>query len=179
MNVIDAILTRKSIRKYTDKEISQKDLETILKAGQAGPTAVNKRDWQFLVVNDKTLLKKMAGFLGHIVCSPLLEAKLAIIVLGDANLSAGDFWEVDGSIAAQNMILAAHELGIGSCWIGVFPNKGRMNYHAKIFDLPSYALPHSIITFGYPSEEKDIDQFSELKKGKPLLEEKKVHYDKW
>lgn len=178
MKTINAIMSRKSIRKYTDQDITKKDLMTILEAGQAGPTAQNKRDWQFIVVEDKNTIKKMAGFLGSIISSPLLNAKVAILVLGDANLSFGDFWKVDCSIAAQNMILSAHELGIGTCWIGTFPNERRIDHQRKVFSLPSYIVPHSIITFGYPLE-KEREVFNEIKKNKPILEEKKIHYEKW
>lgn len=178
MKTMETIMKRKSIRKYTNQEITKKDLLSILKAGQAGPSAQNKRDWQFLVIQDKETLKKMAGFLGVFISSPLLDAKMAILVLGDANLSVGNFWQVDCTIAAQNMVLAAHELGIGTCFIGTFPNEKKMNHQRKLFDLPKYIIPHTIITFGYPLE-KDKQVFSEFKKDKPLLEEKKVHYEKW
>lgn len=176
METIDSILTRKSVRKYSDKDISNESLEIILKAGQAGPTARNRRDWQFIVVKEKETLNKMAGFLGALIASPLREAKMAILVIGDANLSADDNWQIDCAIAAQNMILAAHELGIGSCWIGTFPNKGKMKFQSKLFDLPKYAIPHSIIAFGYPL---DPSGFYDPKDKKPVLEEKKIHREKW
>lgn len=176
MKTIDAILTRKSVRKYSDKDISRESLELILKAGQAGPSAKNKRDWQFIVVKEKETLNKMAGFLGAFIASPLKEAKMAILILGDVNLSADDNWQIDCTIAAQNMILVAHELGIGSCWIGTFPNEGKMKFQRKLFDLPKNVIPHSIITFGYPLDPKG---FYDLKEGKPDLEEKKIHYEKW
>lgn len=176
MKTIEAILTRKSVRKYSDKPIEEATLQTILKAGQAGPSARNRRDWHFLVVQDPATLKKMAESHGLNVSMPLMRAKMAIVVLGDKSVSAGDFWQVDCSIAAQNMILAAHELGIGSCWIGTFPAEERIKVHREIFHLPENIVPHSIITFGYP---KDDSNFYVLKEGKPALEENKIHREKW
>ena len=176
MNTIDAILTRKSVRQYSDKDIGEKEIRTILRAGQSGPTAMNKRDWHFLVVKDKETLKNMAGLVGLLVASPLLRATMAILILGDSKASAGDFWEVDCSIAAQNMILAAHELGIGSCWIGTFPQEGKIKAQAKLFNLPDHIIPHSIIAFGYP---KDETNFYNIKEKKPELEENKIHMEKW
>ena len=176
MKTIEAILTRKSVREYSDKPIEEEVLQTILKAGQAGPSARNRRDWHFLVVQDPATLKKMAEAHGLIVSMPLMRAKMAIVVLGDKNVSAGDFWQVDCSIAAQNMILAAHELGIGSCWIGTFPVESRMKIHKDILNLPEHIVPHSIIAFGYP---KDNNNFNSFKEGKPILEEDKIHREKW
>ncbi|MDD3068304.1 MAG: nitroreductase family protein [Acholeplasmataceae bacterium] len=176
MKTIEAILTRKSVREYSDKPIEEEVLQTILKAGQAGPSARNRRDWHFLVVQDSATLKNMAGLIGLLVASPLLHAKMAILVLGDEKLSADDFWKVDCSIAAQNMILAAHELGIGACWIGTFPKEGKMKIQKEIFHLPNHIIPHSIITFGYP---KDDTNFFSVKEGKPILEEDKIHREKW
>ena len=176
MNTIETILTRKSIREYSDKPIEEETLQTILKAGQAGPSARNRRDWHFLVVQDPAILKNMAEAHGLIVSMPLMRAKMAIVVLGDKSASSGDFWEVDCSIAAQNMILAAHELGIGTCWIGTFPVESRMQIHKEIFNLPEHIVPHSLITFGYP---KDNSNFNNLKEGKPILEEAKIHREKW
>lgn len=176
MNTIDAILSRKSVREYSNKPITEESILTILKAGQAGPSARNRRDWHFLIVQDRDTLKKMAEAHGLIVSMPLMRSKMAIVVLGDKSVSSGDFWQVDCSIAAQNMILAAHELGIGSCWIGTFPVESRMKIHKDILNLPEHIVPHSIIAFGYP---KDNSNFNSLKEGKPILEEDKIHREKW
>lgn len=176
MKTIDAILSRKSVRKYSEKDISEEALQTILKAGQAGPSARNRRDWHFLVIRNRVTLKKMAEKAGLDVSTPLLGAKMAIIVLGDTTLSSGNYWQVDCAIASQNMILAAHELGIGSVWIGTFPNEDRMNAQKELFGMPSHIIPHSIISFGYPLDETN---FFKIKENKPELEENKIHREKW
>lgn len=171
MNTIDAIMKRKSIRKFTEQEISKEDIHTILKAGMAGPTAVNKRDWKFIAVTDKEVLAKMAEGNGR-AADPLKGAALGILVCGDMEKAferARDFWVVDCSIACQNMILAAEDLGIGSVWLGTWPNGAKMYAQKRNFDLPVNIYPHSIIAFGYPAEDPD-------RSAKPEFEEDKVIY---
>ena len=173
MNTIDNILTRTSIRKYTDRPISEDDIRTILKAGMSGPTAVNARDWSFIVVTDREILAKMADTNGR-PAQMLREAALGILICGDLERAfsrAPEFWVIDGSIAGQNMILAAKDLGIGSVWLGTWPMMDRVKAQAELFGLPETQVPHSIIAFGYPAEDPAV-------KG-PEYEEDRVHFNKW
>ena len=125
MNTLDAIFSRRSVRKFKDEKLSEEAIHTILKAGMSGPTCVNARDWSFIVVDDLTLLKQMADANGK--PAKLLEkAPLAILICGDTSKAfkmAKDYWIIDGAIAGQNMILAAQDLGIGSVWLGTYPHK--------------------------------------------------------
>lgn len=174
MDIIHAIMSRRSIRQFTDKEISDADIQTILKAGMAGPSCVNSRDWSFIVVKNPAMLQKMADANGK-YANPLRQAKLGILLCGDMNRAfppAKDYWIVDGSIAAQNMILAAKGLGIGSVWLGTWPETERMKKQSKLLSLPEEAVPHSIIAFGYPAKEPD-------KPLNPEWEEDRVHYEHW
>ncbi len=82
MNTIDNILSRTSIRKYTDRPVSEEDVRTILKAGMSGPTCVNSRDWSFIVVRDRETLNRMADANGR-PAQLLKEAPLAILICGD------------------------------------------------------------------------------------------------
>ena len=173
MNTKEAIMTRTSVRKYTDKKISDEDLKTILRAGMSGPSAVNKRDWSFIVVRDKDILNKMAAGNGF-AAEPLKNADVGILVLGDktrAFKQAPDYWIIDGAIAAQNMILAAHELGIGSCWLGTWPQESKITAQTELFNIPDTHIPHSIIAFGYPAEDPPVKA--------PEWEADRVHYDRW
>ena len=173
MDAIQNIMQRISVRQYSDREISQEALRTILEAGMAGPSCVNARDWSFVVVRDPEMLNKMADANGR-PAEPLRGAKLGILVCGDmerAFKGAPDYWIVDGSIAAQNMILAANALGIGSVWLGTWPQPDRVKAQAELFGLPETQIPHSIIAFGYPREEG--------RKEKLIWEEDRVHYEKW
>ncbi len=175
MNTLDAIYSRMSVREYSDKPVSDEDLTKILKAAMSGPSCVDARDWQFLVTRDKEILNKMADNNGR-PAQPLRGAALGIMVIGDLDAAFGgapDYWIVDGSIAAQNMILAARELGIGTVWLGTYPQMNRVEALQKAFDLPKNMVPHSIISFGYPAA-------GELPAAdRTVLEPEKIHVDKW
>ena len=173
MDTIQNILSRKSIRNYKEGSIPKEDLRTILTAAMSGPSCVNARDWQFIVVEDREMLNKMADANGR-PAEPLRNAKLGILVCGDLDRAfkgAPDYWVVDGSIAAQNMILAANALGIGSVWLGTWPQMNRVKAQKELFGLPETQVPHSIIAFGYPKEENA--------KEKLIWEADRVHYEKW
>ena len=123
MDTLDAIFTRKSVRNYTDRPISRENLETILPAGTSGPSCVNARDWRFVAVTDRETLLKMAEANGR-AADPLKGAAAGILILGDLDRAfppAKDYWVIDGAIAGQNMVLTAHALGIGSVWLGTWP----------------------------------------------------------
>lgn len=173
MNAIETMLTRISVRQYSDKPISDEDLHTILEAGMSGPSAVNARPWSFIVVRDKAMLNRMADGNGR-AAEPLRGADMGVLICGDLSRAfppAPDYWVVDGSIAAQNMILAAHALGIGSVWLGTWPQENKMQAQKELFNLPDGIVPHSIIAFGYPKEDSS--------KQKLLYEEDRVHFEKW
>lgn len=173
MDTIQAIMSRVSVRQYSDKAISDEALHTILEAGMAGPSCVNARDWSFLVVRDREMLNKMADVNGR-PAEPLRSCQAGILVCGDLQRAfphAQEYWVIDGAIAAQNMVLAAQGLGIGSVWLGTWPQMRRVEGLSKLFGLPETQIPHSIIAFGYPAEEST--------KEKLLWEENRVHYEKW
>ena len=98
---------------------------------------------------------------------------MGILVLGDLERAfprAPEYWVVDGAIAAENMILMAESLGIGSVWLGTWPQMDRVERLRQVFDLPETVIPHSIIAFGYPDE-------TPTRKG--FYEEDRVHFDRW
>ena len=155
MDTLDTIFTRKSVRNYLDKPIPREDLETILRAGTSGPSCVNARDWAFLVVEDPETLQKMAAANGP-PADPLKGAAAGILILGDTNRAfppAKDYWVIDGAIAGQNMVLAAQALGIGSVWLGTWPQMERVEAQRALFHLPEHLIPHSILALGYEDTE--------------------------
>ncbi|MCD7859945.1 MAG: nitroreductase family protein [Firmicutes bacterium] len=173
MEMIEGILSRRSVRSYTQRHISDEDLHTILRAGMSGPTSVNARDWSFLVVRDKQTLNKMADGNGR-AATPLRSCDVAILILGDlerAFVRAKDYWVIDCAISGQNMILAAEGLGIGSVWLGTWPQMDKVEAQRELFQLPPTVTPHSIIAFGYPAEEKTGEH--------PDYEDCCVHFEKW
>lgn len=167
---LDIIMGRRSIRKFSDKPVEKEKLRAILKAGMATPTAVNARDWKFIAVTNKEMLMKMADA-NVKYADPLRRAPLGILVCGDKSRSAGDFWQVDAAAAVQNMIIAAESMGIGSCWLGVWPIKERSDNQAELLGLDENTVPHSLIAFGYPAEG---EKFGVSRENRPDFEEDRV-----
>lgn len=173
MTVMDAILKRCSVREFTHQKISKENVKAILAAGMAGPSACNSRDWSFIVVDDKELLGKMADANGP-AAEPLRGAALGVLVCGDVKKAfekAKEFWIIDGAIAAQNMILAAKGMGIGSVWLGTWPQNEKMEHQTELFGLPEDQVPHSIIAFGYAT--------GNAEQTKDTWDESVIHYNKW
>ncbi|MCC8068010.1 MAG: nitroreductase family protein [Clostridiales bacterium] len=173
MELVEGVLKRRSIRSFTEQQITEEELHTILRAGMTGPTCANTRDWQFLVVRDKDTLGRMADANGG-PAEPLRHCDVGILILGDLERAfplARDYWVIDGAIAGQNMILAAKGLGIGSVWLGTWPQMDRVEKQRELFSLPESVVPHSIIAFGYPAEEKEGGHLD--------YEESQVHFEQF
>ena len=161
MDALENIMTRCSVRRFLDRPIPDADVRTILEAGMRGPSCVNARDWSFLVTRRTEVLEQMAACNGR-PAEPLKKAALGVLVLGDLGRAfppARDYWVIDAAIAAQNMVLAAHALGIGSVWLGTWPQTERVEALRALFDLPETAVPHSILAFGYPADEGESRGF--------------------
>ena len=167
---IDIIMGRRSIRHFTDAPVEKEKIEIILKAGMAAPTATNARDWKFIAVTNKDMIMKMADA-NMQYADPLRRAPLGILVCGDKLRTRDDFWPVDASAAVQNMIIAAESMGIGSCWLGVWPIEERVKNQAELLGLDENTVPHSIIAFGYPAEG---EKFGVSRENRPDYEEDRV-----
>lgn len=116
MDFRNLIRKRRSIRKFTDKQISQDDVVELMKAALLSPSSMGKQAWEFVVIEDKETLGRLAKCKDH--GSELLSgAALAVAVLGDSSIS--DVWIEDASTAALMIQLQAEELGLGSCWVQV------------------------------------------------------------
>ncbi len=149
-------LQRHSIRKYTDEPIEAADVKLILEAALLAPTSKNSRSWQFVCVDDKSMLERLAGC-KPAGAAPVGRARLAVVVCGDPTLS--DPWVEDCSIAAAFMQLQAEDLGLGSCWIQV---RGRFTadsipseeYVQQLLGIPDTLPVLCIMTFGHKDEER-------------------------
>ena len=149
--VLETIWNRKSVRRFTPEAIPEDIIREILKCGMAGPSAVNARPWRFYAVTDRAMLCRMADGNGP-AAEPLRTAALGVLVCGDLSRAlarAPEFWVIDGSIACQNMILAAQSLGVSSVWLGTWPLADKCAAQAELFGLPENEMPHSLIAFGY------------------------------
>ena len=151
---MDAIFNRRSIRKYTDKIVSEDMIEKIIRAGMAAPSAGNEQPWHYIVVNDKNMLNEIPKF--HPYAQMIKEVSCVIIVCGDLSLEKYEgFWVHDCSAATQNMLLMVQELGLGSVWLGVYPLEDRVKALKDLLGLPEKVVPLSILPIGYPAEIKE------------------------
>ncbi len=169
MEILEGIITRRSIRKYTDKKISDDQVQMLLKAGMYAPSARNQQPWHFLVITDRKVLNQLSEI--HPYAKMLTEAQLAIVVCGDETLELSTgYWVVDCSVATQNILLAAHGMGLGAVWLGLHPREERKQAIRDFFKLPDHIQPLSIISVGYPNEIKEMpDRFKT----------ERIHYNKW
>lgn len=153
--IVESIMTRTSIRDYTDQAVSADTVETLLRAGMAAPSAVNKQPWHFIVVNKKEKLMELASTNPY--AKMLEKAPLAIVVCGDMSKALeGDaraFWVQDCSAATENILLAAHALGLGAVWTGLYPNMERVNAVSEVLNLTDNIIPLCTIVIGYPAEQ--------------------------
>ena len=151
-NAIDCIMTRTSVREYTDKQIPDSVVESLLKAGMAAPTAMNKQPWQFIVVTDPKIRQAISDAGKPIRAK---EAPLVIVACGDPDKEddgpAAEFWVQDVSAASENILLAAHAQGLGAVWCGIYPIEERVEQISKILGLPNNLIPLSAICIGYPA----------------------------
>ncbi len=154
--VINCIMTRTSIRSYSDRQVADSTIDRILRAGMAAPTAANQQPWRFVVVTDQALKDSITESFEY--TKMVAHCSFAVVVCGDMdNLFADDipdggFWVEDCSAASENMLLAAHALGIGGVWCGIYPLKDREETLRSILNLPPNFTPLNVMAFGYPSQ---------------------------
>lgn len=153
-SIISNIMTRTSIRAYQNKSVESSKIETLLRAGMAAPTAVNRQPWHFIVITDKTMLSSVAQSSPN--AGMAAKAPLAIVVCGDMSKAlqgpAREFWVQDASAATENILLAAHALGLGAVWTGIYPDTERCGKMSKLLGLPENIIPLNTIVIGYPAE---------------------------
>lgn len=165
--LIETIFARRSIREYTSKPVSEKNIERLLEAAMAAPSASNRKPWHFVVVTDRHILDRLAKV--HPYGKMLFEAPLCIAVCGDKNISPR-YWVQDCSAAAENLLLAATALGLGAVWLGVHPRESRVDPIRKALKIPENIVPLNLISVGHPAEEKDPrTQYDKLR----------VHREQW
>ena len=152
MNTLEAIRSRRSIRKYKKGAVIPKeDIRQILEAAMMAPSACNSRPWEFVVVENQDKLQEIHA--AHPYTSMLNTASLAIVICGRPDLQTGiceGYFPQDCGAAAQNILLAAAELGYGTCWCGVYPSEARVDAVRKIVDVTS--VPFAVIALGVPDD---------------------------
>lgn len=166
---METIFKRRSIRKYTGEKVPEELIEQILRAGMAAPTAKNTQPWHFVVIDDREVLGSIPKF--HPFSKMLEMASHGIVVCGDLSKQELEgYLAQDCGAAMENMLLMACELGLGAVWLGIYPVEERIKPLKELIKLPSNIIPFSIMSVGYPAEEKEpINRF----------DLSKVHRNQW
>lgn len=169
METLKAILSRRSIRKYSRKDIPEEHIVILLKAAMHAPSARNRQPWHFIIIGDKSILNTLSE--SFTAWKMLSEAEKAILVCGDKETEdAESFLIQDCSAATQNLLLAAHEIGLGAVWLGVHPRNDRVRKLTELLSLPDNITPVSLVSLGYPDEVRDTeDRFMA----------ERLHFNKW
>ncbi len=168
---LDFIFGRRSIRVFAPGEVSDEQVKTLLEAAMAAPSAVAKDPWRFVVVRNRQTLNKIAEVLPNGKMLP--DAAVGIVVCGDIEAAHDrqlSYLLQDCSAAIENLLLAAHVLGLGACWLGVHPRENRIAAIKRILSLPEQIIPVSVIAVGKPGE---------VKEPRTRYSEDKVHYERW
>ena len=148
METLEAIHTRRSVRKYRDEPVSERDIHTLLEAAMTAPSAGNAQPWHFLVLTDKELLATVSTLSPYMGMAG--QAPLAVLVCGDTSLEKyPGFWVQDCSAALQNLMLAARDLGLGSVWTGIYPVEERILSFKRTFSLPETIIPLGLVVLGH------------------------------
>ena len=153
MDALDAILSRRSIRKYTAQPISDETIKEVLEAAMAAPSAGNEQPWHFVVIDDRRMLDEIPKF--HPYSRMLAGAPMAILVCGDLELQKYEgYWVQDCSAATENLLIAAQAKGLGAVWLGVYAIEERVVGFRKLLGIPDHVIPFALISIGYPAEQK-------------------------
>ncbi|MCH5232607.1 MAG: nitroreductase family protein [Muribaculaceae bacterium] len=169
--VIENIMTRTSIRQFTDQPVAKDTLDLIVKAGMAAPSAVNAQPWAFVIVTEREVLDSLNALKPWF---NLKTATAAIIVCGDLNKAmegpGQEYWIQDCSAASENILLAAHAYGLGAVWCGVYPGQEMVDGVKNVLGIPENIIPLNVITMGYPAENPEP---------KDKFKTENIHYQKW
>lgn len=169
METLKAIKTRRSVRKYKPEPISEDVTKELLTAAMSGPSTGNQQPWKFVVITDRGQLDALAEMPPY---KPTFSsAQLAVVVCVDKELSKwGDFWIIDCSIATQNLLLAAHSMGLGAVWLGCYWLDDRLPGVVERLELPENIVPFSVVPIGVPA--KPV-------KPQEHYQEARIHRDRW
>ena len=171
-DTFSVIHSRKSVRTFTGAEVTRGNLEQILKAGMAAPTAVNMQPCSFVVITDRKILNDLAAGLPY--AKMLTKAGAAIIVCTETDKAyekVKEFAIIDASLAGENILLAIEALGLGGVWTAAYPYEDRMKHVRTTLGIPREVIPLNVIAIGVPAAggEKPKDKFKK----------DKIHWEKW
>lgn len=169
MDVLEAIHSRRSIRKFEEKDVSEQDVKELLEAAMMAPSAINAQPWQFIVVRDREILDKVPSVNQYAAMAA--KSPVSILVCGDLSKEKyPGYWVQDCSAAVQNLLLAAHGKGLGAVWTGIYPMEERINGFNELFKLPEHVMPLALVVVGHPAQQP---------KSTSRYNEERVHRNTW
>lgn len=166
---METIFKRTSIRRFTDEKVSKEDIEKLLRAAMAAPSAKNAQPWEFIVVQDEEKIQKMSRLTPY--ARPLMHAPLGIVVCGNKEVnSILEYCMIDCAAATENLLLEAEHLGLGGVWIGMYPMPANFDKFNELFTVPEHIQPLWMIAIGHKDGEgRYIEKYN--------LE--KIHFEDW
>lgn len=171
-STIEDIMTRTSVRAYSDREVKSEQIDTLLHAAMAAPTAGNKQPWRFVVIDDRAILDSIGENFNTMTMAK--QASVAVVMCGDVTATfdgeGQGYWIQDVSAASENLLLAAHAMGLGAVWCGIYPIMERVEQFSEMLHLPENVIPMACICVGYPAGETTPKD-----KWKPEY----LHYNNW
>lgn len=167
--MLDVIYGRRSIRKYQQKPVEDEKLNEILRAAMYAPSAMNKQPWRFVVCKERKTLDEIQKI--HPYSSMLKTAPCCIVVCADTDMEyAQGSYIQDCAASVENLLLAAKYLGLGTCWLGIYPDVNRQDEFKKFFNMPKNIVPFCAVALGYPNEEIVTPN---------RFDKSKIHFEKW
>lgn len=168
METIKAIMTRRSIRTWTNEPVTDGERKTILEAAMNAPSAADARPWHFVTMDDPEVINRFTEMGGT---EMLAESTFMVLICGDERMETyPGFWPQDCSCAAQNMQLAAHDIGIGCVWVAIYPLEERVETCRRILSIPNAITPFAILAMGVPNEVLSPEE---------RYDEARLHHNKW
>ena len=165
---MDFIMTRRSIRQYTERPVTDETVTQLLRAAMAAPSAKNQQPWHFVVVRDRDLLEAIAQSTPY--SGMTRGAQLAVVVCAVPDERDPGYWPQDCSAATENLLLAANALGLGAVWLGFHPLPEREEKMRALLGIPENVVPFSVVPIGYPAEHPaPVDRY----------DERRIHFDRW
>jgi nitroreductase len=150
-HMLDLIKKRRSIRRYTDQDLTDEQIQQLMEAAMAAPSGHNRQPWSFIIVKDAQLKQKLAET--HQYAKMAATAPVVIVVCSDTAISA-DMWLEDASAATENMLLQASAMGLGAVWVGMQYTPDWQVYARDLLNIPDSVQVVCIVPIGYPAEER-------------------------
>ena len=170
MDAMQALFSRRSIRKYTRAAVSDEALREILEAAMSAPSAGNQQPWHFVILDERNILDQIPSLHPHsLMCR---EAQVAVLVCGDPTLEKhAGYWVQDCAAATENLLVAVHAKGLGGVWVGVYPREDRVIGLRKLLNIPEHVVPFALVPLGHPAEQKPPrpDRYTETR----------IHKNRW